>query len=334
MENSLRPGVYLSYNVKNARARKDGVGIGIVVCGTEQKLHSVSDLSEARYDFGETLPYYFIKAIFENADCPITVAETAGNSLEAYKEAYLSLYNNRNIYFVISDNRSAEFLSFVKSELEKRNYGLFVSACSEDSEPLETAEALNCGRIVLCYPALKEKAFDLSAAVVSSMLIRESEKNQNLWLSTVGGNYELGDSMTETEKNSMLKGGVTVLESGSYGAEVIRAVTTKTKDGEGNPDSSYRNVSVPLTADRVIYSLKELLNQRLSGTGRGKTTLGSIKSLVECYFISKKDEGLISSYDKPEITLSEDDRSVCLISVGFTIFEGIAQIYMNADITI
>lgn len=268
----------------------------------------------------------------KNANCPITVFETGGSALLDYKEAFYEAKAEKTAYFLISDNNSQEFLSFVKSELQKDNYRLFISAAGDT--PTETAKSLNFERMILCCPALVSKGYDLSAAVCASMLIRDEKENPNLWLAVVNGDYELSESQTEEEKNNCLKSGVTVFESGSYGTEVIRAVTTRTKNASGAPDSSYRNVSVPLTADRVITSLKELLDKRLQGTGRGKTTLGSIKSLVECYFITALEEGLISSYEKPRISLSEDDKSVCLIGISFTIFEGIAQIYMNAEITV
>ncbi len=344
MTETMRPGIYVDYQIYPLSSQQQSKTVGVIAQGTgdKNKVLKASSLEEAHRVFGpsgtENPLGTLAEVLFSEGVSAVYGISPNGSSISFYSVAFHNLLQEPVDIF-ITDQTDPLFYNSVKKGLEdlgENAVGKYAVLLSQSSgAPEELAKTLNYERILLAYPKMtrQDESLDLSSAVLAGMLSVSEEITGNLNGTVSLGNYTVS-KLQEDQVNNLLKNGVCVLEqSGSHG-ELIRGVTTKTQDEDGNADYTYRNLSVPLIADRVVTELKEVLQTRINAAVGGSVALSSLSSLIVCKLEALQEEGILFSYRTPKLSLSEEDQSVCIVEVAFTAAQWFSQIYLTAHISV
>lgn len=338
---SMRPGVTADYAPQSARANAAIKSVGII--GSAPDLYTVpvpvierfSNFDDAHAAYGDSPLTALIRAVFDNAACDVAVVRVnAGNSTH-YQMALTLLAAQASVGCIVGSDPAPELCLFAAELLQDtarcNEPKLYFVACPELDGPPELAESINCERVILTAPPLLpsgniEGGTNVSAAVLAAITARQGSPSSNLFGEDVLGDYTIPTPLPESVINSLLRRGVTVLEPGALCPCVVRGVTTRTRNAEGVTDYSFRNISVPRTIDYVAQVLNDAITNRMQLSG---LALSSLSSLVEWELIQLVEAGLISGYDKPVLAVDELDPSLCDISIGFTIRQGVAQVALH-----
>lgn len=337
---TMRPGVYTSYTVTPVFAGNRGRSIGIAAHSQieHETVQRIASLSEGMRLFGETgAMAEMLRAIYANASPVVYGVSVSENTTAAYENALEKLLEKEEPYLLCTDSTQNEvflFLSEKLSEFEQRGKEK-LGVCGSESvaEAVSRANLLNTKRICVSYPAmfLGDSGVNLSPAVLTALISSEEDVRSNLNGRTVKEGFFLEGTNTEEEINLMIKNGVCVFEQTGEYLELIRGGTTSTKDEEGKDDNTFRSLSTILILDTVIPSLRQMLKDRIKNT---LTSLESVRSLLVCSLSKFKEENLISEYEMPVVTRSEEDSTVCIVRLAFTVAQGIQQVYLTAQISI
>lgn len=140
-------------------------------------------------------------------------------------------------------------------------------------------------------------------------------------------------SLTESEIDSLVRGGVTPLESLGGVLSPIRGITTRTKTGEVS-DATWRELSTILIVDDVIPALRESLRAKFLRSKNTARNRGAIRSQVIVELERKVEAEIIEGYGEVAVRASEDDPTVCEVEFPFAVAHGLNQIYLTAHITV
>jgi phage tail sheath gpL-like len=137
----------------------------------------------------------------------------------------------------------------------------------------------------------------------------------------------------DDEINALIGAGVTPVRREGSMAYIVRAVTTRTKNGDVY-DASWRDINTVLIADNVITQIRDVLKGMFSRAKNTVRTRGAVRTQVVIELEKKLDAGIIDGYGGVTVTRSEDDPTVCLVSFEFSPACGMHQIIISAYITI
>jgi hypothetical protein len=341
MSISMRPGVYTEYTVTPVFSQSAGKSIGIVAVSDSvpEGIQTVTSLSQASRVFGavsETnLMMQLIQCVY-SITTPIIYAVAISEDTEENYRQGLDLLRTSGAYLILCGKKSLECYEYVKTMLSDGLEKIAVLGILPDMEAKTLANQLNCERICLTCPQVTETSgqTDLAPAILAAFISQSSNASSNLNGSSVSGNYMISEQFDNETVEQMLTSGVCVFEQDSGVPELIRGMTTRTLDDEGNEDYTYRNLSVIRVLDTVIPSLRDALKGILDSSRGDQTGLNSILSLTVCKLDNFLDEGLIASYEMPVVSLDETDKSVCIVEVAFVISQGISSIYLTAHISV
>ena len=140
-------------------------------------------------------------------------------------------------------------------------------------------------------------------------------------------------SLTESEIDSLVRGGVTPLESLGGVLSPIRGITTRTKTGEVS-DATWRELSTILIVDDVIPALRESLRSKFLRSKNTARNRGAIRSQVIVELERKVEAEIIEGYGEVAVRASGDDPTVCEVEFPFAVAHGLNQIYLTAHITV
>lgn len=340
---TMRPGVYASYTIMPVFTANQGKSIGIVARSEiyQESVRKITSISECKQLFGESgAMTEMIQAIYANGSPIIYGASAEDDSEASYREALEKLLKAEGPYIICTDSLQIEILQYLKqriSQLEeegKEKIGICGAETAEKA--VEYANLLNSRRMCISYPQMfsDTSLTNLSPAVLSVLISGEQDVTSNLNGKSAQGGFSLSEDCSEDQVNEMMQNGVCVFEKTGEYLELIRGSTTCTKNEEGEPDNTFRSLSVTLILDSVIPQLRNILEQRISKAKNTESSLNSIRSLLVCRLSDFKEAGLIGEYDMPNIVLSEEDSTVCIVSVAFTVVQGIQQVYLTAQISI
>lgn len=344
MAQNMRPGIYVDYKIYPLSAQSNSKTVGIIAqgVGEKNKIMKACSLEEAHQLFGpatEENPLGSLaEVLFSEGVSVVYGICPNGTSISFYTVAFHSMLEEP-VEIFITDQTDSMFYNSIKNGLAglgENAVGKYAVLSGQvTDQPEELANKLNSERVLLAYPktTLQEKTLDLSAAVLAGMLSVNQEITGNLNGTVSMGNY-IVSKLQESKINSLLENGICVLEQSGNHAELIRGVTTRTKDEEGNAEYTYRNLSIPLIADRVVTELKEILQSRINAATGGNMALSSLSSLIVCKLENLKEEGILFDYHTPKISLLETDQSICVVEVEFTAAQWFSQIYLTAHISV
>lgn len=353
MNRSYRPGVYSEYDVISRRrvmedryafycgAAKVKEGKNLPAGGVVQ-LKSPSQLEEFFEPQGAGKEFFMACRMLLNAGVsgvyavPLTVdGSQAGEPL--YEGALRKLCEVKRGGVILCDSTKPEVLQKLKEQVELASQNereRLAVGCVAKEQAMQTAKALNCERLVLCCQkagaGAEEMSLGVCAAAVASMLA-VGEAMDSYHSHPLEGVEQL-EQLSEQEIETMLGGGVTVLEMADGQAECIRCVTTRTFTGT-EEDRTFSSVNVVMMIDEIIRAVRERLSEMLKGKRVGFSQ-DSVVSQAAVVLDEKKQEGLITSFEPPVAYVQKEDPSVCVVELEFDLAAVFSRIYLTAHISI
>ena len=346
-----RPGVYSSYDtstvIRGGRAvRVIGVAAK-ATAGTANTPVTLTSYEGGLTVFGEDAAgspgmSAILSLLFENGAS--TVVAVAVDDEEDYAAAFDALTAVDNIQIVVCDSGDETVQEELRSSLEeasatRRERIAVVGMSGADTTALTArAKALNSERMVLVGPDALDRSGEklagiFAAAAVAGAIAATSDPAVPLNGTALKGLGGVDVLYSDNEIDLLVRGGVTPLEAMGGVVSPVRGITTRTTTG-GVPDITWRELTTILVVDDVIPSIRASLRSRFSRTKNTAQTRGAIRSQVIVELENKLRAEIIDSYGEVEVSVYEDDPTVCLVEFSFAVAHGLNQIYLTAHITI
>lgn len=237
-----RPGVYSSYEVTSS-LRGSGIGRAVGVAavasaGTKGVVTAFSGYAEAAVLYGPNSNLSrLVKTLLENG-APMIYAVpvvTSGTAAESdYSAAFAALMKESSIGYMICDSQSTQIHKAMRDAIntgnEQTKYRIGIVESSGTAAALcAAAAALNCERMVLVGNAISDGNTGCVAAAVTGAIAGQSDPALPLNGAPLHGLGTLASSFTDGEIGTLIRGGVTPVESIGGAISVVRGVTTRTK---------------------------------------------------------------------------------------------------------
>lgn len=342
--NSLRPGVYSSYDVTSsyasARSGKYAAVVAKANGGTAGTVYGLSSYAEALEVFlPDSDSMYMrgiLKILFDAGVSGVICAPCGGN----YAEALALIEETENIGAVICDCRSSAGLLALKASLEKSSEGfrerLGFAGIDSAQDALLDAQLLNSERISICCPAVGGDSGARSAVFAAAALAAKILVSGDPAVNLNGERFPqlaLPDALAESDIQLLLAVGVTVFESCGSVCECVRAQTTRVKTN-GASDRTFAGINTIMIIDDVLAGLRNALKTRLRGGRAGGITAGSIQSQAMVELAARQSEGLLESFSPPRCYPSAEDPEVCVVELAFRVAHVVSQIAITAHIRV
>lgn len=341
-----RPGVYSDYTANGILqnpAQGNIVGIVAVTAkGEQNKVYSIKKASDAINIFGDSgLMATLCKASLDNGASMIKAVSCGSGDSNDYESAFNVLKTVSGIKVIVCDSEDSLINEKLKvsimeaSENSKERIG--VVSCS-NSVAKSLAGTLNSERMILVCQPLQDGENIINscvlAASIAGKIASSSDPSATFNSCKINGYADLSLNFTESEIDDYLSSGVTVFEKVAERLEIIRLVTTKTKDLQGNIDRTFHDINTILIADDVIPSVRNTLSNLIGSAKNNSKTLSAISTQTAVQLENKRKQGIIQAYETPLVSLSEEDNSICIVDIQFTIQRGINQIVISAIINV
>ena len=341
MINNERPGVYSSYEVSSSisGANRGGtVGICAVSdCDEKGVQKHITSYTQAASIFGADSPMTgLIKIILLNGTSAVrAVAVQENATVSEYSAAFGQLKGHEDVSVLTCDSNDSAVVAAMKgsiqdaSEIHKYKIGVTENV-GECGELVANAAAINCERIVL-VTAVGNVA-GASAAAMAAAIAAAGDPAMPLSGTVLTGLS--GESVfTDGEINTLVRGGVTPIESAAGEISVVRAVTTRTKTG-GVSDQTWRELSTIRVVDDVIPAVRNSLRARFARSKNTAQTRGAIRTQVIIELENKLAREIIDSYGAVKVSPAPEDPTVCEVEFEFAVAHGLNRIELNAHITV
>lgn len=340
-----RPGVYSAYEasaVLSARVRNGTAAIAAVSGGgTAGELYDIGSYPEAAAAFGkEDRLTELVKILLANGAAKVLAVPLENSG--GYEAAFALLAGQEDVKTVICDSTEISVQQALRDSVETASQvqrERIAVVCAEQEETVsrmvERAKGLNSERVVLVAPAADEEETDgiLAAAAMAGAICGERDPAVPLGGAVLRGIPGLGAAFSENELDTLIRGGVTPLELRGGQCRVVRGVTTRTST-DGAADNTWKDLSTILVADDVIPTLRNSLQTRFARTKNTEQVRGAIRSQVILELEAKKAAEIITDYGEVRVQAMEENPSVCLVTVSFTVAHGLNQIWLSAQLTV
>lgn len=348
-----RPGVYSSYDASSVTRRSQGsrvIGIAAKAAkGTVGEAVTVTGFESGLAAFGAegdgTGMTGLLRILYENGASEVKAVRVADSgTTNDYTSAFQQLTGCESVRIVVTDSAAVEVHQALRSHVEtasenRRERIAIVGGSGETVSALLThAAALNSERMVLAGPDVLDEGGSRQAAVLGAAALAgrlAAERDPALPVNGVSlrGLGGAAVSLTESEIDSLVRGGVTPLESLGGVLSPIRGITTRTKTGEVS-DATWRELSTILIVDDVIPALRESLRSKFLRSKNTARNRGAIRSQVIVELERKVEAEIIEGYGEVAVRASGDDPTVCEVEFPFAVAHGLNQIYLTAHITV
>ena len=348
-----RPGVYSRYDASSVVRRSQGsrvIGIAAKAAkGTVGEAVTVTGYEGGRAVFGEdsegTGMTGLLRLLYENGAAEVKAVRVAeSGTVSDYTAAFRALAESDSVRIVVTDSAATEVHQALRSHVEtasenRRERIAIVGGSGETVSALLThAAALNSERMVLAGPDVLDEGGSRRSAVLGAAALAgrlAAERDPALPVNGVSlrGLGGAAVSLTESEIDSLVRGGVTPLESLGGVLSPIRGITTRTKTGEVS-DATWRELSTILIVDDVIPALRESLRSKFLRSKNTARNRGAIRAQVIVELERKVEAEIIEGYGEVAVRASGDDPTVCEVEFPFAVAHGLNQIYLTAHITV
>lgn len=351
MPTNQRPGVYTSYEVSSAIAGGSGsktVGIAAAAdSGTAGQCYYLNTYTQAVEIFGgESAMTRLVKLLFLNG-APKVIAspvDGSGNAGAAdYASAFELMQSISEIGVLVCDTADAAVHTAMRTSIatapESCKYRVgIVEAQGTVTQLVEAAKGLNHERIVVAAPYAVASSGENAqagsvAAAMAGLIASASDPAVPLNGAEIYGLEGLNTRYGDSEINTLVLGGVSVVESVSGVVTVVRAVTSRTMTGEAD-DNSWRELTTTLIVDDVLPTIKSALRSRFARAKNTAQVRGAIRTQVIIELESKLNKEIITGYDNVTVTVSDTDPTACEVSFDFAVAHGLNHIYLTANITV
>lgn len=347
MEYHERPGVYSSYEMTSVLSSGNGgsmVGL-VAACGLTD-IETVTSVSRAESLLAEDpVALDLVRLLLGNGAGGVMIAPAAEDTVAGYKASAQSLLAEKKIRFLVCDRDYGDYELGLKavvaqSAQEGNECILVVGMGSVSAESLiARAATFNCERVVLTAGTAKLSR-DVSvsgaiygAAAMAGLLAAQTDPAMPVHGAALKGLGGISQKFTETELDSLIRGGVTPLEAVGGTVSAVRAVTSRTTTA-GAEDASWREITTIMIVDDVVPGIRDALRARFLRKKNNAVTRGAIGSQVVMELEQRKKKEIIDSYGGISVETDETDPTVCLVSFTFAVAHGVSRIYLTAHITV
>lgn len=342
-----RPGVYSDYTLSAAWS---GIGnnrtVGIVGLYGGDDVTVVRTIEQAEEKFASTENLLAtVLMLLRSGAGSVTFCAAGGMEAAKYAAAAERLLLTEEVGLLVLDSEDEEIQLAVKTVVEscsengRECVAIFGTSQEEVEELTSLAAKFNSPRVVLVagFPYLTRTPNQggglFGAAAVAGLMASETDPALPIHGAELKELGAVGCIYTEEELDSLILGGVTVLEAAGGVVSVIRGVTTCTKIG-GTADNRFLDLTTIRVVDDVVPGIRKALKSRFVRKKNNATTRGAIGDQVAVELENRKKNEIIDSYENIVVEVSPEDPTVCLVSFGFTVTHGLGRILLTAHITV
>ena len=314
--NHERPGVYSQYDASTVISSTGGgqnVGLAALYDGDEEVegLYTFSRYEDAATAFGEATITELVRLLFLNGAAQVKAVPVA--DAESYEDAFALLEAEEDIAVVVCDSDTLTVQQALRDSVNtasanrRERIAVVRGKTAETVSNLVTqAQSLNSERMVLVAP--------LGGAELKGVGALQAQ-------------------YSDTEIDTLVRGGVTPVESVAGVVSVVRGVTTRTKTGEA-ADATWRELTTIRIVDDVIPTVRNALKARFRRAKNTEQSRGAIRSQVVVELENKLAREIITGYENVTVTADTENPTVCLVDFAFTVAHGLNQIWLSAHITV
>ena len=333
-----RPGVYASYDAMSAVSGGTAgktVGIAAEAPGAPEGavlLHSYEE-GAAAFGVGSSMAER-LRMLYANGAGAVYACAVQNSD---YAAAFAALEDVEAVSVVVCDSTDAAVHQMLRESVmaasaQQHERIAVVGGEAEEtvSQLLARAENLNCERMVLvCGKGID--GIDAASAMAGA-IATGADPSVPLHGAAL---YALGTAgrWNDAEIDSLVRGGVTPIETTGGVTSPVRAVTTRSKT-DGVSDATWRELSTILIVDDVIPSVRAALRSRFARSRNNAQTRSAIRSQVVVELEEKRALERIDSYGAVEVSPMEEDPTACLVRFSFAVTHGLTRIYLTAHITV
>lgn len=335
-----RPGVYSDYDASTVISGTGGgqtAGVvAICVGGEPGTLYTINRYEDAVTAFGqEENLTELARLLLLNGAAQVRAVPVSDE--EGYEAAFALLAAEENVAIVLCDSTDVTVQQSLRdsvcdaSEARRERIAVVCGPAESNVEALVgQAEQLNSERVVLLAPG---DGTGRLAAAVTGAIAGESDPAVPLGGAQLKGLTDVQAQYTDSEIDTLVRGGVTPLETVGGVVSVVRGVTTRTKTGEA-ADATWRELTTIRIVDDVIPTVRNSLRAKFQRTKNTEQTRGAIRSQVILELENKLSREIITGYDNVTAQADTENPTVCLVEFSFTVAHGLNQIWISAHITV
>lgn len=340
------PGVYSAYSASSvigAGRTSRVIGAAAVASkGTANAVVTISSYAEGIEAFGEDAENTagmaaLLRALYRNGAATVkavAVGKTAEGESD-YESAFAALEKVEKADVIVCDSLTAAVHQKLRASVEKASgaqrerIGVAAGGTGKTAaELVEHAGGLNSERMVLVAPA------DAAAAAAAAAVIAaQSDPSVPVNGAVLSGVESMGEEYSDTQIDTLVRGGVTPLETVAGEVSIVRGITTRTTTG-GAADKTWRELTTVLIVDDVIPSLRDSLRAHFARSKNTAQVRSAIRTQVIVELERKRSMELIDSFGEVSVSALGDDPTVCLVSFSFAVAHGLNRIYLSAHITV
>lgn len=342
---SEHPGVFLDYvNSSITYSNYNNRIVGIVGKATlkPEGIVYITNTKDAAYMFGDDSALANLCTIaLKNGAYKIAAVAVDGSS-SSYNDAFDLLANQNNICAVMCDSQNLTIHKLLQTSINtasnNTNRRIGIIGCGINKNVLNWAKSFNNERIVLIaqHPIDDNKSILSSSYIGAAMLgliAKNADPTSSLNGSLLNNINNLSANLSENDIDNYIKSGITTFECNNSKVKLIRAVTSRTKTN-GTLDTTFRDLNTTLIIDDIISSISQTLASFIKEAKNNKTTLSAISTQSIIKLEEYMDLNIINSYKSPQVFISENDPSVCIVKLEFSVLKGLNQINISAHLNV
>lgn len=341
MATNERPGVYSSYEVTNSISGTSAGGVvgvvGIAESGFDSGVVAISTEAAAIDAFGATgLAELCALALRNGASIVHAIALEDGADADDYAEAFASLAVVEDIGTQFCDSRDSDVHKAMEeaiasaSEAYKYRIGV-VEYVGTVTELVAAAKSLNYERMVLVAGNDDVTEGYFAAALVGAIAATTDPAVPINGAELLG--IEVTDRYSDTDINTLVRGGVSLLEQSGTGVYALRVVSTCSEVG-GVSDATWREITVVRIIDEVIPAIRTSLRSKFSRAKNTEQTRGAIRTQVVIDLEQRVTNEIINSYGDVTVSVDDDEPTMCAVEFEFAVTHGLSHIMLTAKITV
>lgn len=342
---SERPGVYTGYDASSiVQSSASNGAVGIVCAADIENVTQFLTASAARVALGAaSKAAKYVELALGGGASACWVSPVGASATAADYGAGAKALREKDVAAICCDSDASAVMTAIKAEVaeasSERHERIAVFAMAGETEDLVAAAgALNSERCVMVGPVPVggdgetidecEIAVATAAAIVSL-----GDPALPLGGVSLSGLYGAGGTLTSTEVDALVRGGVTAIECLAGEIQVIRGVTTRTKTG-GEADATWRELSTILIVDDVMKTLRSSLRSKFARAKNLAETREAVASQVSIELAQKKNAGIIADYGSVSAVATPGDPTRCDVEFEFAVAHGLDRIVVAAHILV
>lgn len=346
--NNERPGVYSSVEIRSSLTGRNAgrvVGLaGVSETGTKGECTRITSYGQAAALYGGDCQLTeLIRLLMENGAGIIEAVPAAvGQAVTTadYEAAFGVLMKKSEVSIMVCGSWESAVHAALKSAIEAADenfkYRIGIAETSGTAaQAAAAAKVLNFERLVMVYPGQVKADWvcGSAAAAFAGALAGEVDPALPMNGGKLSGIDIAQGMISDTDINTLVRGGVTAIESTGGSVSVVRAVTTRTATG-GEADITWRELTTMLIVDDVIPTIRAALRRMFPRIKNTAQTRGAIRTQVMIELERKRVQEIIESFG--EVTAEPDggDPTICAVGFDFTVVHGLNRIQLTAHISV